>query len=160
MLNLFKKMLTILILTFTATTVHSNDAFSHAVLSLLDDPRNEESWSMVISSQEDWESFYNQSLMYISFLEGTAPTAPVLDFENYQVLAGGLGMHSAGGTLLVVDKVQELGDSIAVHVLIVRPSSNCLLPMVISYPSTAILVKKTDKPFTFSVSQLVKECVE
>ncbi len=115
---------------------------------------------MVISSQEDWESFYNQPLAYMSFLEGTIPTAPVLDFENYQVLAGGLGVQSHGGSLLVVEEVQELEGSIAVHVLLVRPSSNCLLPMVISYPSTAILVKKTDKPFTFSVSQLVDECVE
>ncbi len=160
MLNLFKKIVITLVLTFTATTIQANEAFSHAVLSLLDDPRNEEAWSMVITSQEDWESFYNQPLAYMSFLDGNTPTAPVLDFENYQVLAGGLGVHGAGGTLLVVDKVQELDHSIAVHVLIVRPSSNCLLPMVISFPSTAILVKKTDKPFTFSVSQLINECAE
>ncbi|BCG64381.1 MAG: hypothetical protein methR_P2154 [Methyloprofundus sp.] len=158
MLNLCKKMLTIVILTFTATTVHANDAFSHAVLSLLDDPRNEEAWSMVINSQEDWESFYNQPLAYMSFLAGTIPTAPVLDFENYQILAGGLGMQSHGGAFLTVETVQELENSISVHVLLVRPGPDCTLPAVISYPSTAILIKKTDKPFSFSVSNLIDEC--
>jgi hypothetical protein len=158
MLNLFKKILTILILTCTTATVHAEEVFSHAVLKLLDDPRIEEAWSQVITTQEEWEDFYNQPLVYMSFLEGNVPTAPILDFENYQVLAGGLGMQSHGGAFLTVETVQELENSISVHVLLVRPGPDCTLPAVISYPSTAILIKKTDKPFSFSVSNLVDEC--
>ncbi len=159
MLNRYRKILTFLVLTCTTATAYAGNVFSHAVLTLLDNPRIEKAWSQVISTQAEWEDFYNQPLAYMSFVEGQVPVAPQLDFEKYQVLAGGLGMQSHGGSFLTVKSVQELERSISVHVLLVRPGKNCIVPAVISYPSTAILVKKTDKPFSFSVSNLVNECI-
>ena len=77
----------------TITTVKASDSFSHTVLSLLDDPRIDASWSRVIDSQDEWESFYNEPLAYIFFAQDSEiPTASVIDFEQYQILTGGLGV--------------------------------------------------------------------
>jgi len=137
----------------------SGEVFSHTVLSLLDNPRNEQPWTLLINSQADWEDFYNQPLAYMQFAQGQVPTAPTLDFENYQVVAGGLGIKNNGGYRLIVSDVYEFDNEVNIHVLVIQPSANCLLPQVISYPSATILIRKTNKPLRFTTSQLLDECL-
>lgn len=158
--TLLKKitLMTALILA-TITTAKASDTFSHTVLLLPDDPRIETQWSRTIGSQEEWESFFNQSLTYMTFLVGQSPIAPALDFEQHQIVTGGMGVQNTGGYLLSVNQVSELENEIIIHTLMIRPSANCLVPLAISYPSTTILIEKTNKPIRFSLSQLVDECL-
>jgi hypothetical protein len=61
---LIKKVILVCLLIVSAAT-QATDFFSHTVLDLPDEPRNETAWSQVISSQEDWESFFNATLAAI-----------------------------------------------------------------------------------------------
>lgn len=136
------------------------DIFSHTVLTLPDDPRNVEPWSQVINNQDEWESFFYAQTAHITYPQGEAPIAAEFDFEKHQVLTGGLGVRSSGGHSLVVEGVFELDNVINIQVLEIRPDTQCIVPAVISYPSATVLVKKTDKPFQFTVTQLVNECLD
>jgi hypothetical protein len=152
------KAVTLFVLMITMSTAYSSDFFSHTVLSLPDDPRIEEPWSKTITTQQDWELYFYSTTAHMTFLQGEAPVAPQLDFENYQILAGGLGMKPSGGNILSVENVQELDDIIDIHVLSITPGASCVSIAMISYPSTTILVKKTDKPFRFTISNAIAEC--
>jgi hypothetical protein len=156
----FIKKVLIACLVIGSSATQATEFFSHTVLDLPDDPRNENSWSQVINSQEDWESFFNATLAASLFLQGEAPTAPEFDFEKFQILTGGLGVKPSSGYILSVENVIELDDVIEIHVFDIRPGANCVTFAALTYPSTTILVEKTDKPFRFSVSQLVDECSE
>ena len=150
--------ISIFALMITISTAYSSDFFSHTVLSLPDDPRIEEPWSKTITTQQEWESYFYSTTAHMTFPQGEAPIAPQLDFVNYQILAGGLGMKSSGGNILSVENVQELDDIIDIHVLAIKPGASCFSIEMISYPSTTILVKKTDKPFRFTISNATAEC--
>lgn len=142
------------------------DVFSHTVLLLLDNPRKDKPWSRVITSQEEWETFFNEPLAYIDFFGGNAPVAPQFDFEKYQILTGGLGIKRSPSFIdyiLSVEKVTQTETEIVVHILNVAPSGACLKAIDNSfdypnYPATAVLVKKTDKPFRFEISNSTTDC--
>lgn len=154
-----KTCLLVALLFVTITAANARDAYSHLVLVLPDEPRNEQSWTRVINSQDGWEELFNESLAYTLYLDGEAPVAPVFDFNQYQVLSGGLGVRDTGGYQLVVSRVEERDSDVLIHVLMVRPSENCLSPMMISYPSATVLVKRMNKPFSFLVVQSIDECL-
>lgn len=140
------------------TSAHSSDIFSHTVLTLPDNPRIEEPWSQTITTQQEWETLFYSTTAHMTFLQGKAPIAPQLDFETYQVLAGGLGVKPSGGNILSVESVKELNDIIEIHVLSIKPGSTCFSIAMISYPSTTVLIKKTDKPFRFTISNSISDC--
>ncbi len=158
---LYKK---IILITFIIMTVNianaADEIFSHTVLTLPDNPRNEEPWNQVINNQKDWESFFYAQTAHITYPEGEAPIAEKFDFEKYQILASGLGARSTGGHSLVVKGVMELNNVIDIQVLEISPGTNCMVTTAFTYPSATILVKKTDKPFQFTVTQLVTQCLE
>ena len=136
------------------------NTFSHTVLTLPDHPMINEPWSKVITNQKDWESFFYAQTAHISYFEGQAPSPENLDFDNYQILTGGLGVKNSGGYSLIVEGVFELDDEIDLRVLEIKPSENCLTPAVMSYPSATVLIKKTNKPFKLSISKLINECLD
>jgi hypothetical protein len=161
MKNLICKKITLLLLMMTTLSIsHASDLFSHTVLILPDDPRTEEPWKKIINTQEDWESFFYARTAYTTYLQGQAPIAMEIDFEKYQVLAGGLGEKPHGHSLSV-EQVIELENEIHVVVLDIQPGLDCVrafIPLEPSYPSATVLVKRTGKPFKFIVSRLIEEC--
>jgi hypothetical protein len=144
----------------TLSISHASDLFSHTVLTLPDDPMTEEPWKKIINTQEDWESFFYARTAYTTYLQGQAPIAMEINFEKYQVLAGGLGEKPHGHSLSVA-QVIELENEIHVVVLDIQPGLDCVrafIPLEPSYPSATVLVKRSDKPFKFIVSQLIEQC--
>ena len=135
-----------------------DELLSHIVLNLPSEVRSDAPWSRTVTTSAEWNSFYSE------LLQGTAPTAaepvtaPVIDFDVYQLVAGGLGMRSSAGYSVVVRKVSELSESLLIDVRFVSPGPNCLVATVITYPSVAVLVKKTSKPLQFSLSNLTLDC--
>ncbi len=154
------KILLLSLFILSSTAIQASEFVSHTVLNLPDDPRIEEPWSQVINTQEDWELFFNSTLAHILFLASESPIPPELDFENHRVLTGGLGVRSSGGYFLSIEKVTELDDVIDIHILEVSPGSNCLSFAALTYPSTSIMVRNSNKPFRFTVSHLVNECLD
>lgn len=138
----------------------ATDVFSYAVLTLPDDPRIDEPWFKIIRNQADWESHFYATTAAITFPESMAPVAPVLDFDSYQVISGGLGMRSSGGYYLAIESVYELESTMSIHVLNVSPGSGCLVSFGFTNPSITFLVKKTDKAIKFAVTELINQCAE
>jgi hypothetical protein len=133
-----------------AVPAYAADAFSFALLNI---PAREvqKSWVQVIKTQEEWATFYG-SLVPVR-------PVPVIDFENYQIVAGGLGMvGNTAGPRLVVERVDELTNQILVSVLIVTPIPGCLGLDAVHYPTTAIVIRKTDKPVQIHSSSATTDC--
>ncbi len=160
----YKKTMMVALMMITMNVVQAGDAFSHTVLLLIDNPKNEEAWSRTITSQKEWETFYYAPLAYMFTQPGTY-IAPKFDFEKYQVITGGLGVRFSNDIgaehSLSVEKVIEKENEIVIYVHDISPASNChscsdAFDGFPSYPTATVLVKKTDKPFKLKVSKLVK----
>ena len=133
--------------------------FSHTVLKLPFDYQSEEPWSKIIHTQAEWELLYNE-LLDDNLAEGNTVDfiIPQIDFETFQVVTGGIGFRPSSAYSVSVGKVIELSDVIHIEVFVINPGGNCSVSADVAYPSTTILIKKTDKPIQFSSSQLIFEC--
>lgn len=154
---LYAMAFTIMALNTAYADFSSYEIFSHIVLNLPSEAKNETPWNKVITTTRDWDMFYSELLW-----DGSEPaylyTAPVIDFDTYQLVAGGLGMQNSGGFSLSVQKVIEYSDSVLIDVLVIKPGENCSVTMAITYPTVAVLIKKTSKPLQFSLTNLTTDC--
>lgn len=155
-----KVLVAITLMLVNVVPAHSAEVFSHTVLSLPRALSSDKPWVKIIRNQTDWESYFYATTAAITYPESMAPIAPVLDFENYQVISGGLGGRSSGGYSIAIDSVHELESSMVVHVLDVIPGPGCVVSFWLTNPSITFLVKKTDKPIKFTVSTLINPCAE
>lgn len=140
------------------TTVQAEDIFSHTVLTLPDDPEKNEAWGLTISTEEQWAEFYGARLAAITYLEGNEPVRPNVNFDEFQILTGGLGQKPTFGHYLTVERVTERDDVIEIHIFNVSPGKNCITLPALSFPSATVVVNKVDKPFRFVETPLVREC--
>jgi len=161
MYKLLRKALAVITLMMAVIVpAQSAEFFSHAVLTLPGDIGVDQPWVKIIRNQSDWESHFYASTAAITYPESMAPIAPVLDFENYQVISGGLGARSSGGYYIAIESVHELESAVFIHVLDVGPGAGCTVSFWLTNPSITFLVKKTDKPIKFTVSKLINQCAE
>ncbi len=131
--------------------------FSHIVLKLPFSFKSEEPWSKIIRTQKEWE--ISLELLEKSEAFTVIPALlPQIDFETFQLVAGGIGFRPSGGYSVSVSEVIELNDVIHIEVFVVSPGKNCIVTAQVTYPFTAILIRKTNKPIQFSSSQLTDEC--
>ncbi|MEQ1637352.1 MAG: protease complex subunit PrcB family protein [Methylococcales bacterium] len=133
------------------------DQFSHTVLKLPYEPQNSSPWGKVINTWAEWSAFYGE------LLDANQPTPfsialPEIDFDQYTLVAGGVGVKSSGGYVVSVASVDEVEDSVYIHVLNVSPGAGCPVTLMVKYPSTAILIKKATKPIRFFVTNVTSEC--
>lgn len=156
MKSLFRQLGMVMVMMAGISSAYAVEAFSFAVLQLHHELKSESPWSRVINTQKEWQTFYDQLTEGLVFIVPELP--PQIDFEQYQVITGGLGKRPTGGYAVVVDRVDELSDALYVSVLEVTPSKDCVLTQAITHPSTAIMIKKTTKPIKFSLAKLTREC--
>ena len=140
--------------------VYSADIFSHTVLLMPNDLDNEKPWVKVIKNQQEWEAYFYATTAAVSYPIGKAPVAPKLDFNHYQVIAGGLGLRFSGGYSLSIDSVHTSEDAMTIHLLDIRPGVRCLVTMGLTQPTITIMVKKTDNPIHYIVSEVIFPCAE
>jgi hypothetical protein len=107
-------------------------------------------WYRVINTQEEW------NLLYADLRRGQVipPQPPVIDFEQYQVVVGGLGGRNTMDKLVVL----EVGEAF-IHVADIN-YNGCKVPSfgMVATPTAVILMKKTDKQLTFQVDKASWEC--
>jgi|CXWL01.1.fsa_nt_gi hypothetical protein len=73
--------------------------------------------------------------------------------------AGGLGIRFSGGFTVSVESVHEFENEIFIQILEILPGARCAATENITYPSTtAILIKKTNKPFKGSILKATYDC--
>lgn len=131
--------------------------FSHIVLKQPFSFPSEEPWSRIIRTQEEWETSL-KLLIESGYYTGIPALLPQVDFEIFQLIAGGIGFRPSDGYSVSVKEVIELGDVIHIEVFVVSPGKNCVVTAQVTYPLTLILIRKSDKPIQFSSSQLTDEC--
>ena len=83
---------------------------------------------------------------------------PEIDFETHHVVTGGIGFSSDGRDTVSVGKVRELSDVIDIEVIVVS-FIGCNSADVVTYPSSTILIKKTNKPIQFFSVHALRECL-
>lgn len=151
-------MLILFLISLSGQSALAYESFSHTTLLLPHEPQNSEPWVKVMTTQEEWESFFNSTLSVATYPVGEAPEAPVLDFENYQVISGGLGAKPSSGYSLAVEKVIETDHEMYINLISMSPSSDCAYLTVITYPTVTILVKKSTKELKYTITPAVSGC--
>lgn len=155
-----KILLGITLMMSLASPVYSADVFSHTVLSMPYDLDNDKPWVKVIKNQQEWEAYFYSTTAAITYPVGEASVAPKLDFNHYQVIAGGLGTRISGGYALSIQSVHISETAMTLHVLDITPGVQCLVTMGITQPTVTVMVKKTDKPIRYIISDVVAPCSE
>ncbi|SDY34599.1 hypothetical protein [Nitrosomonas halophila] len=149
----------LLVLAVVCTTHGSAaDIYSHIVLKLPYALRSDAPWIRIIQTQEEWESLYQQMLADNLLILDEVEPAPLIDFQNFQLIAGGLGMRPHIGDRLLIESVHELEDEIIIQVLEVRRTGYCIVLPALSYPSATILIRKTHKPIRISSAIATDDC--
>ncbi|MDR4515350.1 protease complex subunit PrcB family protein [Nitrosomonas sp.] len=158
--SLFRVLLLTVMLMLPISTMAQElpKTYSHVVLNLPFDKISEEPWSKVIDNQEGWSDFY------LNLIEENAPDSvasyilPEIDFETFRVVTGGTGIRTNGGHSVSINTAIETNDAVYIEVLVIKPDANCLVTGNITYPSAAIMIRKSDKPINFSAIELTREC--
>ena len=134
----------------------ANSIFSYAQINIPFEVKVEGSWAQVIESQEEWESFYTAHVVSFSESESELESPPKIDFNNYTIIAGGLGGGSATRSLMI-ERVGDSGPITYIQALILR-GVGCIVPAVATFPTIAILVPKTEDELQFFVKEATYKC--
>lgn len=149
----------LLVLAAVCTTHGSAaDIYSHIVLKLPYALRSDAPWIRIIQTQEEWESLYQQILADNLLVPAETEPTPLIDFQNFQLIAGGLGVRSHTGDRLLIEDVHELEDAIIIQVLEARRAGYCIVLPALSYPSATILIRKTHKPIRIASAVASDDC--
>lgn len=153
-----------LIMIVFSTQSHSTELLSHMVLNLPFEYQTDNPWVRIIGSQEEWEEFYReliQPLEHVAQFNGFSLDADApsdIDFDTYTLIAGGLGFRPSNGTSLSVESVIETYSTVYINALAVEPGANCLSGAQVTYPTTALLIRNTDKNIRIYLSEARSVC--
>jgi PrcB C-terminal len=110
-----------------------------------------------VRSQKEWKALWQQSDH--SGNPNPDSTSPGIDFTKYTVLIAALGTRGSGGYTVTIRNARDDGAVIHVSVLEVRPRGPaCAVTTEISYPSTAVLIPRTDRAVRFEVTSADLDC--
>jgi hypothetical protein len=111
--------------------------------------------NVVIRTLSQWKTFYQKNTVGII---NPAPL-PIIDFNKQEVIVLSNGSQATGGYTLLVSSVNETVQNIVVNSLFVKPSANCVVTMMITYPASLIVIPKNAKPVQFSQQQIENACL-
>ena len=97
------------------TPLKAWDLFTHAGMNLPSGLEHDGPWYMKIDSREKWASFWLDLIP-----PGLDPDlelwdVPGIDFDNYYILAAGLGTVPTGGYDIHVSKVIDVGNELYIY---------------------------------------------
>ncbi|TVR12966.1 MAG: protease complex subunit PrcB family protein [Phormidium sp. GEM2.Bin31] len=111
-----------------------------------------DSFERLITEESEWQGFWQQ-------LHGTvspSPDIPEIDFENYSIIAVGLGDRSDGSYGVQVDRVRQEGEELVVHYLETRGCG--MATMAITQPYHIVRIERTSRPVSFQHHQAPPDC--
>ena len=132
-------------------------------------------WIRIITNHVDWLSFYYELLsaqgivpdescgpgvdVLVPPAPDCSPPAPIVDFDDYQIIVGGLGIRYNGSAKIVVSDVDATSSSaLMINVIDLNPSDECVVSTVINHPMAAVAVPRSDKPVNVSVEEATLRC--
>lgn len=155
MKRFFQRILLTLVLTgFGCQNALAIDIYSHIVLDLPGRLERTEPWVKIIKTRDEWVELYDE----LTAVLGEADPLPGIDFENFQLIVGGIGVRGTGGNSLLVQGINEFDHNISIYILDVTPGTHCSAIAVIDYPMAVFLIRKTEKPLNFYVQHAKTEC--
>ncbi|OAB59120.1 hypothetical protein AY600_06605 [Phormidium willei BDU 130791] len=111
-----------------------------------------ESFEKHMTDESDWQRFWQQ-------LQGnTSPAAdiPEIDFEQYSLIAVGLGDRPDGSYGVQIDRVRQQDEGLVVHYLETRSCG--MATMAITQPYQIIRIERTRLPVSFQHHQAPRDC--
>lgn len=128
-------------LCLVSTQASAANVFSYAQIDVPFDVRVDGTWVKVIESREAWDAFYKENAGKYLAPESELNIPPQFDFENYTVVAGGLGAGNSGRTLMI-EYVKGGGSTTFVGALVLRADGGCAITGNVTYPTIVILMPK------------------
>lgn len=153
-----KNLLLMLLLSLFASQAAAESLFTHAIIRLPFEVRVEEAWSQIITSQAQWQQFYTDNRPPI-FASPSPLVAPEVDFSEYIVVVGGLGVKYSH-TNIVVEKVSAGSTDINLSIALVSPGSTCTVTTEAKYPNIAVLLPKPAGELTIYTQEYFHECLK
>lgn len=111
-----------------------------------------ESFERHITDESDWERFWQQ-------LQGNTSGAadiPEIDFDEYSLIAVGLGDRGDGSYGVQIDRVRQQDEGLVVHYLETRSCG--MATMAITQPYQIIRIERTSLPVSFQHHQAPRDC--
>lgn len=109
---------------------------------------------LVINNQDEWEKIIIEK--QIPTKEGSDLTK--VDFRENTVIILAIGLRSSGGYKIETAKIINQGDKVVVFAKETSPGKKCLVPQMITTPYEIIKLAKINKPVSFEVEKVVREC--
>jgi hypothetical protein len=82
-----------------------------------------------------------------------------VDFAKYTLLLAALGARPSGGYTVTIRDARDDGTVVHVSVLEVRPRGpECTATAIMTYPTTAVLIPRTDKAVRFEIESADLDC--
>jgi hypothetical protein len=82
-----------------------------------------------------------------------------VDFTKYTLLVAALGTRPSGGYTVTIRDARDDGTMVHVSVLEVRPRGpDCTATALLTYPTTAALIPRTDKAVRFEIESADLDC--
>lgn len=133
------------------------ELFTHAGINLPYERQVEDPWFLDIGSQEAWAAFWLEMIPTELDPVSELWDVPEIDFDNYRVLAGGLGRVNSGGHNINVS-VYMSGPDRLVYATATIAGAGCVVAQVVNYPTTAILIPRTNREPHISFRSEVHDC--
>lgn len=148
----------LLLFSFTSAQAIAESAFTHAIIKLPFEVQTETTWSRVITSQEQWQQFYDENKTYVSAIP-FPHVPPIIDFELFTIVVGGLSWRYSHSDI-VVQNVHTKSPNVLLQIAILSYGKNCVLTANVTYPNIAVMLPRPVGDLQISTEVYVKDCPE
>jgi|SRR5450631_3632521 len=109
----------------------------------------------VVRSQNEWKSLQP---LKSNVSPGLGSSSPGVDFEKHTLLVVSLGTRPSGGYSANIIYARDDGEVIHVSVLEIRPGRTCATTSMLTHPTAAALIPRTDKAVRFEIESADTDC--
>jgi len=157
---MLKKLAFSFLFLFGCSYVQSEEGFSHLIIKLPYDYQINYPWVRVIDSIAELEAFYGELTEGLGHSNLELLPMPVVNFEDYTLIAGGLGFQTTGAVSLAIGTVGNAEHGVYIEAYRVMPGPYCMVTDDIGYPTVGILVKKTNKQVMVNLKDASYSCLD
>jgi hypothetical protein len=104
----------------------------------------------VIRDASDFRSVWRQA--------GRRGEAPEIDFDREMVAAVFMGERRTGGYSIAVEKVEQIGSGVLLHVLLREPGPDCMTTQALTQPWQIVRLPRVEGEVDFHIRQETVEC--
>lgn len=116
-----------------------------------------DAFHLVLRSAQDWIRLANHEANGCIYSLMSDPPLVGIDFDHFTLLVASAGLRGCHPVTVAFDSVIDRGAEIRVHTTINGPGTcPCMTEMGVT--SAMALIRRTDKPIRFDVSNIERDC--